>query len=269
MSSPLESIYRNREFNWREYAKLYERYCATSGNYYRLTARAILNRIAIQDSHSIVDAACGTGIFTEEVCRSQSPRIIGIDLSEEALARYASKFAAHARIMPVRGNLEMIDSSVDSPIDQIIAASALWNFKWKEFFPKAGKILKQHGVLSFNVPAAYLGEKSGFLYEVAQTFEKECNTSGKMFSIEDRTLQDVLAASGFKHVEKHAYQFAMSPEALKGMFALFRLRAPFIFFQDDLPLAERQAVTDRTLDWILKQWQKGHVETGHVYVCKK
>jgi len=269
MPSSHARIYWDKEFNWQEYAKLYEEYCSTPENYYRLTARAILNQLSIRDDQTIVDAACGTGIITEEIFRTKSPRIIGIDASEQALAKYDSKFNGHSKIKPIRGNLESIDSLLSIPVDQVIVASALWNFKWPEFLAKTTRVLKNDGVLAFNIPAAYLGEKNGFLYEIAQAFEKETTARQKLFSIEERALENALKCANFGNLEKHAYQFTMSLDSLKHLFAVYRLRVPFIFFNNDIPLDDRQAISDRVLNRLLEQWSSGHTETGYVYLCKR
>jgi len=235
-----------------------------------MTAQAILEKLHLDRNQTVIDAACGTGIVTEELLRLHSPTVIGIDIAEDALAKYKSRFANCDKITAIRGNLEAIDTFVDNPVDGIILSSALWNFRWQDFFPRARSVLRERGYVAWNIPAAYLGEGCGFLYDIAQAFSKEPTAKRKLFSMNERELQEVLRSSLAGQVEKYAYRFAMTPDSLRNLFRVFRLRAPFVSFDDSVPLDERQRTSDKVLKSLLEQWsQTGHEEVGYVYVARK
>lgn len=94
------------------------------GDYSRQTLGEALSALGAPLPRRILDVACGTGLLIERLLElDPSVEIVGVDLSEEMLARARDRFAGRPRVTLAVGRAERLPTP-DSSVDAIVIANA-------------------------------------------------------------------------------------------------------------------------------------------------
>jgi len=269
-----QRIYWLEDFNWKEYASLYNAYCQTKQNYYQQTAEALLSAIRISQDAQIVDAGAGTGALTSELMRRMPhAKIFAIDLSSEMLHYYKKRFKkqiAKRQIKVIQGNVENINKYVRNSVDIIFVASALWDIELSPFFKNARKILRPNGKIVFNLPALVLGETKGFIGFIEKSVRKEMPGKQLYRRIILAELTKIFRQNSYTLEKQKHFRFTMSKSNVAKFFKVLRYRYPFILFPKKLSYKERFKLCTKIFNTALKKMpSKGISEEGYVFVIGK
>lgn len=274
MSKEFHRIYWSGQFNWKDYARYYNDYIKTEGNYYTLSAEALINSVEIKNDFVVVDLACGTGALTKVLLEKYpKTKIIAIDISEDSLEHYKENFKEqieNKQIKVFQGNAEKISDYVKEEIDLIFIASALWDLELEALFKNIPIIMKEDAKIVTNLPSLTIGEEKGFIFEIEEFFKNKQGIKKFYRRIKIEELKALLTKKHLKIAEKIKYQFLMPKKSVKQFFDFLKYRYPFIFFSDEIPYKERFQKCEEGFNELLKASpNEGMEEQGYVIVIAK
>ena len=67
-----QRIYWKKNFDWKNYAKIYDNYSKSKGNYYEKSSNQLLQAIKIKENSKVIDLGCGTGAMTKVLLKKCS-----------------------------------------------------------------------------------------------------------------------------------------------------------------------------------------------------
>ena len=273
MSSKFQRIYWSKKFDWKRYARLYDKYCRTKNNYYIQSASELVKSVRLKNSFKVIDLACGTGVLTSQLLkRYPKINIFAIDLSKEMLYFYQKNFFNHikvGRIKVVCGNAEQLHKYTKEKYDAIFIASAVWDLELKSLFNNIAKVLKKNGLVVFNLPALVVGEEKGFIFFIEHFFREKLNTTAVYRRI---TLKDLgkVFNKHFRLIKLKMYSFKMSKRNVAMFFDLLKYRYPFVFFTKKMPYSLKLKKCIEIFKEALRYIPKAGIsEEGFVFVLKK
>lgn len=256
MADKFHRIYWSKEFDWKEYAKRYNQYCKTKGNYYEKSSKFLLEITPLNKNEIILDLGCGTGVMSKEILRKYPYiRIFANDLSKEALEYYKKNFKREietGQIRVIEGNAENINSAIREKIDKIFISSALWDMEIKALFSNLKNILKENGEIYANLPSLTIGKNEGFIYEIERFFRKKAKIEKLYRRISLKELKKILNDNNFAIKKLIKYQFSLTKENISKFFEVLKYRYPFIFFPDKIGYKERYEKCKVLFEMLLK-----------------
>ena len=94
-----QRIYWSKEFDWKHYSQLYNKYCKSKKNYYVQSALELLKSTKLSNNSKVMDVGCGTGALTQQLLKKY-PKIdiFAIDLSKDMLSYYRKNFSKQIKI---------------------------------------------------------------------------------------------------------------------------------------------------------------------------
>jgi SAM-dependent methyltransferase len=264
-----ERIYWSPTFDWDAYARLYDRYARTPGNYYAQGARILLHAVPLPPGARVIDGGAGTGALSHELERRQPrARVTAIELSPDMLGFYRRRLRGRTRA--IQGNLERVNRLVRVPQDAVLVSSALWDLRLEHFFAGAARALKPGGVLAFNLPAKVLGERKGFIHYLESFFLAHGAGGGAYRRIPRGQLNRLARRNGFRIESEHVATFRLSRANVRSFFALLRYRYPFILFPQTMPYEERFRKCAELFERALARVPAAGIqERMHVFVLRK
>lgn len=274
MEKKFHRIYWNKKFNWKDYAKLYNRYTNTKNNYYENSAKYLIQNSGIKKTDLLADLGCGTGVLTKEVIRVFSKiNIIAIDISKDILKEYKKNFKKEIKrdqIKVIKGNAEKSEKYLRKKVDKIFISSSLWDMDLDALFKSLPKIMKPETKIIANLPSLVANEKKGFIYYLEKTFGKEKILQKGYRRIPLKELSRILRRNKLKIEKRRRYEFKLDKKNLVEFFKILRYRYPFIFLSEKIPYKERYEKCKRIFDKMIKDMpKKGIKETGYVLVIRK
>ena len=265
-----QRIYWSKKFEWEKYAKIYDTYCKTKGNYYEKSAEALINSINLNENMEVLDMACGTGALTKVLLKKfPKLKITAIDFNDIMLNYFIKNFYKYIKkkqIKVIKENIENLDKALNTKFDVAFIASAFWDVETKQTINTTYKLLKPNGYLIFNLPKINLSKKEGFIYLLEYSFEKELGKIKKYRRIKISSLYD--ACKGKFSIKRKEYKFIMSKSNVKEFFKVLIYRYPFIFFENDRSYQERIKICNEVFNKILKE-NKSFYEAGEIFILKK
>ena len=102
------------------------------------------------DGKRVLDAGCGTGVYTEWLL-DRGADVVGVDVSEEMLAHARERVGERATFH--RADLgEPLDFAAEHSFDGVLSALALdYVREWREAFSEFARVLEPGGFLVFSV----------------------------------------------------------------------------------------------------------------------
>jgi precorrin-6B methylase 2 len=268
-----QRIYWSKDFNWKEYARLYNDYCQRQGNYYQQSARALIHSLRLPQKARVIDTGAGTGALTRELLRIRPDvTVIAIDLSSDMLKYYRQQFSREirqGRILVIAGNAEQLHKYVKNRVDAIFISCAIWDMEISPFLRNAKQILKPQGKIVFNLPALVTGISRGFIWFIEQSVREVLPGEELYRRIPRGLLLTAFAKQGFSLETEQRYRFKLSKEDVNEFFKVLRYRYPFILFPRDMPYEERLQLCTRIFKSAVKRLtEKGVIEEGAVFVLR-
>ncbi len=269
-----QRIYWSKKFDWVQYSRLYNEYSKSKNNYYNQSALKLLSAVKLRKNAKIVDMACGTGAFTQQLLiKYPKANIFAIDLSKEMISFYSKNFTEEIKkfqIKAICGNAEKINHYAKEKYDAVFISSALWDLDLKSAFKNISKILGKDGFLVFNLPALVVGKEKGFIFFIEQFFRQALNNKALYRRIKNVSLKKLFAKNGFCLVSSKEYSFRMSKQNVAEFFNLLRYRYPFILFPKRMPYNEKlekcTEIFNKSLAYIP---ENGIREIGILFVVRK
>lgn len=126
---------------------------------YKNTSRDLVNIAKIKKGMSVVDLACGTGITTQAILKKtgDAGKIYAVDFSREMLAVSKKKNKA-GNIDFILSRAEKIDEVIKEKVDRVVCNSAFWQLPATETLRAIKNILKDDGILVFNLAPGFVGK---------------------------------------------------------------------------------------------------------------
>lgn len=126
----------------------------TKAGNYRAERRAslLITQGEITGGKRVLEIGCGTGIFTEKICRTKA-KIIAIDISPELLEKAKEKINA-SKFMDVDFkvmNVEKMDF-FDNEFDCVVGSSILHHLNLEKSILEIKRVLKNGGKIAFAEP---------------------------------------------------------------------------------------------------------------------
>src|SRR3989338_5003021 len=137
-----QRIYWKKNFDWKNYAKIYDNYSKSKGNYYEKSSNQLLQ---------------------------------AIDLSAEMVHYYKKNFKNEIKRGQVKvlvGNAEKISDLTNEKYDAVFISSALWDMEISPLFKSLSKVLNENGKIIFNLPALVVERDRGFIYFIEHFFRR-------------------------------------------------------------------------------------------------
>ena len=267
-------IYWSKKFNWKEYARLYAKYCKTRNNYYGLSSQELIKSAKLNKNMLVVDLACGTGALTGELLKKYPKiQIIAIDISKDATNHYKKTFKKQIQTRQIRlltGNAEIIHKYIKQKVDCIFIPSAIWDMNLEVLFKNLPKIMKKETSIITNLPSLTLGKRSGFIDDIESFFRKEIKIKKIYRRIPIQQLTKILKKNKLKIDKKQKFSFLMTKYNIKLFFNVLKYRYPFIFFSEKVPYKERYNTCIRIFGKLLRSIKgKGLKENGLIISIKK
>ena len=180
------------------YEGLEERY-----RVYSVSARRLVDFVGVQETDTVVDICCGTGISSQAVHQKlgEDGSLIGVDISDNMLNRAKEKFSGVPNARFILGDALELQSLIDDQVDVVLANFSLYHFldDLEELFLGVRDILKPGGMYVFNLtsyftPLRFNGHsynRLGHLWlEVADEILKEQGYEGRGDYTTDSSLVD-------------------------------------------------------------------------------
>ena len=269
-----ERIYWSKEFDWKNYSKIYDKYAKSRDNYYSQSSAELVNSVKINDNFNVIDLGCGTGSLTKEILKkNKNIKIFAIDISKEMTDIYKNNFKKeiqNGKIHCISGNAEEINNLANEKYDLVFIPSAFWDINTEKLIPSLSKIMNKNGKVIFNLPALVLGKERGFIFFIEHFFKEKLNSDMKYRRINIKDIQDISKKNGFKISSMENYSFKMSKDNVKKFFNLLKYRYPFILFPKEMQTKDRVKKCDEIFKESLRYIPKdGIKEKGVVFILEK
>jgi len=266
-------IYWSPSFNWKAYAKAYDEYCRTNGNYYASSSKLLIGPAQLKDRMTVLDAGCGTGVMSEEIInRIPSAKIYAVDLSEEMLKFYKSKFGrqiAQGQVNAFEGDVENLSAYTIPQSDVVFLASCIWDMDLQALFSHL-QCIKKGGLVITNVPVYITGCEDGFIGFIESNFRKEENVDRAYRRIKLEELKAAANENGFAIERTEPYEFNLSASNIGKFFRLLKYRYPFVFFSDAMSYEGRLKRCETIFNRMLKKVpEEGIDEKGDIFLIRK
>lgn len=272
--SKFQRIYWSKKFDWKHYAKIYNKYCGSKDNYYSQSALELIKTIKLNNSSMVVDMACGTGALTQKLLvKYPKIKVFAVDLSKEAVGYYRKNFTKQIKtgqIKAVRGNAEKINDYTDKKYDAIFISSALWDVEIETAFKNMPKILKKNALVVFNLPALVVDKEKGFIFFIEHFFRQMFNSKMIYRRIKPDYLKKLFKKSNFRLIKTKKYLFGLSKRNVAQFFDLLRYRYPFILFSKKMPYKQKLKECTEAFNESLRYIPKDGInEEGFVFIVKR
>ncbi len=269
-----QRIYWKSEFDWNNYAKLYDAYAKSRGNYYLLSSLELIKCATINKTTKVVDLACGTGALTNLILRKNSKaNIFAIDLSKEMIRYYRKNFIKEINSGEIAvhvGNAEKISKITKEKYDYVFISSALWDLELEPLIKDLKKVVKRGGKIIFNLPSLVVERETGFIYFIEHFFRETLKSDLIYRRIPIPLLKAKFNKNGFSLQKMKDYAFNMPKANVKKFFDVLRYRYPFILFPKEMPYAEKlKRCTDIFNDSLRYVPKEGLAEKGVIFVFEK
>ena len=113
-------------------------------------ASIFVERGGLAPGRRALELGCGTGIFLEKVAPSGA-RIVGLDLSEDLLAKARARLAAAPNVVLHRGNAEQLPYA-DASFDAVYGSSVLHHLDLDRALGEVLRVLRPGGRCVFTEP---------------------------------------------------------------------------------------------------------------------
>jgi ubiquinone/menaquinone biosynthesis C-methylase UbiE len=113
-------------------------------------ASIFVERCGLAPGRRALEIGCGTGIFLEKVAPSGA-RLVGLDLSEDLLAKARARVAAAPNVVLHRGNAEHLPY-VDASFDAVYGSSVLHHLDLDRALREVLRVLRPGGRCAFTEP---------------------------------------------------------------------------------------------------------------------
>ncbi|GEM_PF-3621215 len=269
-----ERIYWSKEFDWKNYSKVYDKYAKSKGNYYSQSSEELISNIKIKDNFNVIDLGCGTGALTKEILKkNKNIKIFAIDISKEMIEIYRRNFKDEIKsgqIYAIAGNAEEISRLTDKKYNLVFIPSAFWDINTEKLIPSLSKIMNKNGKVIFNLPALVLGKEKGFIFFIEHFFREKLNSNMKYRRIDVDDIIEISRQNNFKISSMKDYSFKMSKNNVKQFFNLLKYRYPFILFPKEMQTKDRVKKCDEIFKESLRYIPKdGIEEKGVVFTLEK
>lgn len=269
-----QRIYWKKEFDWDNYAKLYDAYAKSNGNYYLLSSLELIKCASLNKKTKIVDLACGTGALTNLIIKKNAQvNILALDLSKEMIKYYKKNFRKQLDSGKIRvcvGNAEKTSKITKDRYDYVFISSALWDLELDPLIKDLDKILKKGGKVIFNLPSLVVERETGFIYFIEHFFRETLKSDLIYRRIPIPLLKAKFNKKGFSLQKMKDYEFNMPKTNVKKFFDVLRYRYPFILFPKEMPYSEKlKRCTDIFNDSLRYVPKEGLDERGVVFVFEK
>jgi SAM-dependent methyltransferase len=167
---------------------------------------------ALGPGRRALELGCGTGIFLERVARSGAA-IVGIDLSEDLLAKARARMRPFANVVLARGNAETLPYP-DASFDVVYGSSVLHHLDLDAALREAHRVLRPGGRIVFAEPNA-INPQLVLLFRVRHLRER-FGVSPDELAFSRWRARAALAEAGFVDVHVTPYDFLhpSTPRAL-------------------------------------------------------
>lgn len=269
-----ERIYWSKEFDWKNYSKLYDKYTKSKGNYYSQSLNKLLENIKLDKTTKIIDLGCGTGALTKEILKkNKNVYIFAIDISKEMVEIYKNNFKkeiSNGQIKCIVGNAEKINKLTNEKYDFVFISSAFWDINGERLIKSLSSIINKKGKIIFNLPALVLGKERGFIFFIEHFFRERINSSMKYRRINLNDIKEISRKNNVKINKIKDYSFKMSKNNVKKFFNLLKYRYPFILFPKEMQTKDRIKKCDEIFKESLRYIPKdGIEEKGVVFILGK
>ena len=113
-------------------------------------ASIFVERCGLASGRRALELGCGTGIFLEKVAPSGA-RIVGLDLSEDLLAKARARLVAAPNVVLHRGNAESLPYA-DASFDAVYGSSVLHHLDLDRALLEVLRVLRPGGRCAFTEP---------------------------------------------------------------------------------------------------------------------
>ncbi len=269
-----QRIYWKKNFDWENYAQLYDKYSKPKDNYYEKSSYQLIQTIKLKDNAKIIDLGCGTGVMSKVLLKKYPKiNILAIDLSEEMIFFYKKNFKKeikNGQIKVLQGNAERISDLTNEQYDAVFISSALWDMEIKPLFKSLRSVLKNKGKILFNLPALVVGKDRGFIYFIEHFFRKTLQSDIIYRRISVESIKEISNDCKLNLSYKKDYSFDLTKKNVESFFDVLRYRYPFILFPKEMPYPEKfkrcSEIFNDSLRYIPKEGLK---EEGTIFVIEK
>jgi trans-aconitate 2-methyltransferase len=164
--------------------------------------RAVLDRLELTGSETVLDAGCGSGRVTEELLeRVPRGRVVGLDASSSMLDNARRRLAAHGdRVRLVQADLLQLDPDVlgdDAPLDAVFSTATFhWVTDHDRLFANLAAVLRPGGQL-----VAQCGAEGNIDNVVRAVRSLGVERAGTWFYASPAETIDRLVRAGFSDVQ--------------------------------------------------------------------
>jgi SAM-dependent methyltransferase len=175
-------------------------------------ARLFVEQGALAPGRRALELGCGTAVFLERVARSGAA-IVGLDLSEDLLAKARARMSPFANVVLARGNAEALPYP-EASFDVVYGSSVLHHLDLDAALREAHRVLRPGGRIVFAEPNA-INPQLVLLFRIKRLRER-FGVSPDELAFSRWRAHAALTGAGFADVQVTPYDFLhpSTPRAL-------------------------------------------------------
>lgn len=230
---------------WRKSVEKYHSYGLNFPQYTETNSK-LVEIAELEEGQKIVDLAAGTGFTSKAVLKEQgNVEIYAVDKSKEML-RKAEEYLESENVEHIQSTARNLSNAVPTKVDRVLCNSAIWYFDLETTFKEISNVLKEDGILVFNLNQQfYEGNSESHRKPVVKEIISELQNRGYNPDTElpepltKEEIKRKLQETGLELVGTE--ELVLEGASLKDSIEFFKIPAVAPFFEE-IPEKEQQEI---------------------------